>query len=130
MSQTQLLAETIHAVRPMVPAKNLELSRRFYADLGFQQRPLTDDLVEMSLGPCTFLLQNYYVKDWADNFVIHLTVSNIQEWWDHIASLDLPGRYGVKTSPPQNEDWGIVAGLMDPAGVLWRFAQIPYSSGR
>jgi uncharacterized glyoxalase superfamily protein PhnB len=44
-------------------------------------------------------------------------------WWDHLASLDLTARYGVKTLPPKQEDWGLVAGVIDPSGVLWRIAQ-------
>jgi hypothetical protein len=35
------------------------------------------------------------------------------------------GRCGVKTKAPQLEEWGLVAGVTDPSGVLWRFAEIP-----
>jgi hypothetical protein len=120
------LADTIKAMRPMVPAKDFDISLRFYADLGFQSRMLTDGLAEMTLGTCTFLLQNYYVQQWADNFVIHLFVSDLRQWWDHIVALDLGSHYGVKTRAPQLESWGVeVAGVIDPAGVLWRIHQIP-----
>jgi uncharacterized glyoxalase superfamily protein PhnB len=123
------LADTIKATRPMVPAKDFDISLRFYADLGFQSRMLTDGLAEMTLGPCSFLLQNYYVQQWADNFVIHLFVSDLRQWWDHVVTLDLGSRYGVKTRAPQLESWGVeVAGVIDPAGVLWRIHQIPASS--
>jgi hypothetical protein len=27
----------------------------------------------------------------------------------------------VKTLPPKQESWGVVAGVIDPCGVLWRF---------
>jgi catechol 2,3-dioxygenase-like lactoylglutathione lyase family enzyme len=114
------LAQTIQATRPMVPAKDFVRSKQFYCDLGFQPRSLTDGLVEMSLGACSFLLQNYYVRDWADNFVIHLYVSNLQLWWGRIVAADLATRYGVKTRAPHRSDWGAtVAHLIDPAGVLW-----------
>jgi hypothetical protein len=123
------LADTIKATRPMVPAKDFGISLRFYADLGFQSRMLTDGLAEMTLGPCSFLLQNYYVQQWAGNFVIHLFVSDLRQWWDHIVALDLGSRYGVKTRAPQLESSGVeVAGVIDPAGVLWRIHQIPGSS--
>lgn len=116
------LATTIRAVRPMVPAKDFDLSLRFYGDLGFQSRMLDDRLAEMTMGICTFILQDYYVSEWADNFVIHVFVSDLDEWWEHIDALDLPARYRVKTRPPELQPWGIrVAGVIDPAGVLWRF---------
>ena len=44
------LAQTVTAMRPMVPARDFELSKRFYVELGFQPRPLTDRLVEMHLS--------------------------------------------------------------------------------
>lgn len=120
--ETVELAGTVEAMRPMVPAKDFETSRRFYEELGFQSQVLTDQLVEMRVGMFAFLLQNHYVKEWADNSVIHLRVSDVNLWWERITSLDLPRRYGVNARAPQPEDWGLVAGLVDPSGVLWRFA--------
>ena len=117
------LSYTVRAMRPMVPAKDFEISKRFYIELGFQPRPLTDRLVEMQLGVFSFILQAYYVREWADNFVVHVTVSDVGLWWRHIVSLDLPARYGVKTQAPESQGWAVVAGVTDPSGVLWRFAQ-------
>jgi hypothetical protein len=54
---------------------------------------------------------------------MHMLVSDLSLWWDHIVALDLPSRYGVKTSAPQLEAWDLVAGLGDPSGVLWRIAE-------
>ncbi|HEX9586133.1 MAG TPA: glyoxalase [Bradyrhizobium sp.] len=117
------LARTIMAMRPMVPAKDFEISKRFYIELGFEPKILTDRLVEMQLGAFSFILQAYYVRQWADNFVMHMRVSDVKLWWDHIVGLDLASRYGVKTRAPQMEDWGLVAAVIDPSGVLWRIAE-------
>jgi hypothetical protein len=75
---------TVKAMRPVVPAKDFEISKRFYIELGFEPHPLTDRLIEMQLGAFSFILQDYYVRDWADNFVVHLAVSDVNLWWDHI----------------------------------------------
>ncbi len=56
------LAQTVTAMRPMVPAKDFEISKRFYIDLGFRPQTLTDRLVEMYLGAYSFILQSYYVQ--------------------------------------------------------------------
>ena len=117
------LGGTVQAMRPMVPAKDYETSKRFYLDLGFRPRQLGERLFEMQLGTFSFILQDYYVKDWANNFVMHVLVTDLDRWWQHISDLDLPGRYGVKTLPPKQESWGVVAGVIDPCGVLWRFTQ-------
>src|SRR5713101_3823227 len=124
------LAHTVKAMRPMVPAKDFEISRRFYVDLGFQPHMLTDRLVEMHLGAYSFILQDYYVQQWADNFVMHMLVSDVSVWWDHIVALDLPSRYGVKIRAPQLEDWGLVAGVIDQSGVLWRIAEKSVSNSK
>src|ERR1700724_1612403 len=94
------LSRTVSAMRPVVPARDFDISKRFYIELGFQPRPLTDRLVEMQLGAISFILQDYYVREWADNFVVHVTVSDVGLWWDHIGSLDLAARYGVNLQPP------------------------------
>lgn len=121
MDESQL-AETVQAMRPMVPARNFETSRRFYEELGFRPEPLTDRLVEMHLGAFSFILQDYYVEQWANNFVFHVRVSDVNAWWDRIMALNLPERYGVTVKEPHPESWGVVAGIVDPSGVLWRFA--------
>lgn len=56
------LSRTVSAMRPMVPAKDFEISKRFYIELGFQPRLLTDRLVEMQLGVFSFILQAHYVS--------------------------------------------------------------------
>lgn len=124
LNECKISPDSVLAVRPMIAAKDFMLSRQFYEDVGFQARPLTVSLVEMRLGLCTFILQDYYVKDWADNCVIHLTVSDLNAWWQHIQSLDLSSRYQVTTSPPYQEGWPTVAGFTDPSGVLWRLAEL------
>ncbi len=119
------LARSVMAMRPIVPAKDFDISKRFYFDLGFEPERLAEGLVEMHLAAYSFILQDYYVAAWADNFVMHLRVSDVRLWWDHIVGLDLVRRYGVKTNAPQLEEWGLVADVTDPSGVLWRFAEIP-----
>lgn len=116
------LAETVKAMRPMVPAKDFETSRRFYEELGFRPEALTDGLVEMHLGQYSFILQDYYVEQWANNLVFHMRVSDVNRWWNHIVSLKLTERYGIRVKAPYPEAWGMVAGIIDPAGVLWRIA--------
>ena len=106
--------DTVKAMRPMVPAKDYETSKRFYLDLGFRPQQLGERLFEMQLGTFSFILQDYYVQDWANNFVMHVLVTDLDRWWQHISGLDLPGRYGVKTLPPKQESWGVVAGVVDP----------------
>lgn len=72
----------------------------------FSRSALTHDLVEMTLGSCAFLLQNYSVREWVDNSVIQIFVSDLKGCWRHIRALDLRGRYGVTTRSARDEGWG------------------------
>jgi hypothetical protein len=115
---------SIKALRPFVPAKDFALSKKFYTELGFHAEGLGKGLAEMHLGAHSFLLQDYYVEDWAGNFVMHALVDDLPGWWAHIESLDLSARYGVeRPRAPKLEPWGLfVAYVFDPSGVLWHFA--------
>src|ERR1700734_2446727 len=101
------LARTVKALRPMVPAKDFENSQSFYEELGFQPRSLTEGLVEIHLGAFSFILQDYYVAEWANNLVFHVGVSDLRPWWERIVSRNLASRYGVQATPPRPESWGL-----------------------
>src|SRR5262245_56288890 len=106
MTEGSELARAVKAMRPFVPAKDFAASRRFYIDLGFRPEDLGDQLVEMHLGPYSFLLQDYYVEDWAGNFMMHALVTDLDAWWTHISSLDLASRYGVQPpKAPAMQSW-------------------------
>jgi hypothetical protein len=121
------LVGSVKALRPFVPAKDFAISKRFYADLGFRVEPLGDSIAAMHLGSYSFLLQDFYVEEWANNFVLHMFVDDLDAWWEHVSSLNLDSRYGVKSPrAPKLQSWGLtVAYMFDPAGVLWHIAAIP-----
>lgn len=121
------LAGGIIGLRPFVPSKDFALSKQFYSDLGFEVVSLGDGVAHVHIGEHAFLLQNYYVEQWAGNFMMHMGVTNLDRWWDHISALDLPSRYEVRAPmPPRIEPWGLrIVYVFDPSGVLWHFAEDP-----
>ena len=124
MDDVSSLAEQIRAFRPFLPARDFETSLRFYKAVGFHAYPLGETMAELSLGRHAFLLQGHYVKDWAENTMMHVLVEDLDAWWRRIDALDLPGQFDVSPPvAPHAEPWGLtVAYLFDPAGVLWHFA--------
>lgn len=111
--------------RPFMPARDLDLSKRFYEALGFE-KVLDSEVVIFNVGDAGgFILQDYYVKEWAENFMMQLMVDDLDAWWAHIESLDLPGKFGVQAPrAPALQPWGLrIAYLFDPVGVLWHVAQ-------
>ncbi len=119
------LTSTAISLWPFLPAKNFELSKQFYLDLGFSIAHENRDTIGFAMGGQGFLLQNFYIKELADNFMIHLLVSDVGTWWNHALSLSLNEKYGVSVpKPPKDEPWGLkVLYLTDPSGVLWHVAQ-------
>lgn len=57
--------------------------------------------------------------------MMQLTVDDLDQWWQDIQALDLPGQFGVATpEPPALQRWGLrVASVANPAAVLWHLAQ-------
>jgi catechol 2,3-dioxygenase-like lactoylglutathione lyase family enzyme len=121
---------TIEA-KAYVPAKDFALSKRFYRDLGFELAWSSDDLAYLRRGNSSFLLQNFYKKEHADNFMMHLLVKNVEAWWQHVVAQGLAAKYGVMVEPPADRSWGIRDFVVvDPTGVLWRIGQnIPQVNG-
>jgi catechol 2,3-dioxygenase-like lactoylglutathione lyase family enzyme len=119
------LVAGIRAFRPFLPAKDYTTSLRFYEALGFEASVIGETMAQLSLGTHTFLLQGYYVKEWADNMMMHVLVEDVHAWWRHIDALGLADRFGVKApAAPRDEPWGLtIAYVFDPSGVLWHFAQ-------
>ncbi len=112
------------SIRPFIGAKDYELSRKFYRDLGFREKVLFPDMCLFTTENIGFYLQNAYVKDWVDNSMIFLEVDDIDRYWKELSALDLPARYGgVKLTPIRNFDWGRECYLHDPSGILWHFGQ-------
>ena len=112
------------AVRPFLPTKDFDLSKRFYETLGFT-KVLDSGVAIFEVGSGGFILQRHYRKEWAENCMMHLMVDDLDAWWAHIVTLDLAGRFGVSPpQPPAIQSWGLrVAYMIDPAGVLWHIAQ-------
>jgi len=113
------------SARPFLPARDFVTSKKFYDALGFVKVLDSDDVAIYRAGSASFLLQNHYQKEWAENFMMQLMVDDLDAWWQHIVSIDLPGRFGTAPpKPPTMQPWGLrIAYVVDPSGVLWHMAQ-------
>ena len=112
------------SIRPFIGAKNYELSRAFYRDLGFQEIILSSDMSLYKTDQIAFYLQDAYVKDWIDNSMIFLEVDDVDRHWKELSALDLTTKYeSVKLTPIKKYDWGRECFLHDPSGILWHFGE-------
>jgi uncharacterized glyoxalase superfamily protein PhnB len=125
MNMSNLAAVEIKA---FVPAQNFELSMEFYQALGFTRASVFDGIAYFHFGESSFLLQDFFVREHAENFQMHLLVENIDDW--HARAKEVAERFNVKIGEPEDRPWAMRDfTLLDPSGVLWRIAQnIPRQS--
>jgi predicted lactoylglutathione lyase len=115
----------ISDVRPFIPAKDFDVSKLFYQELGWILTWSDEDLAVMEQGEHRFYLQNYYVKKWADNTMLHVSVEDALAWKDKVSSMIDSGHYpGIRVSETKRESYGAyVTYVWDPSGVLLHFSQ-------
>jgi hypothetical protein len=118
------VTKMIHDLKTFVPAKDFALSRSFYKDLGFQENFAGVDVAEFQIGGYRFLLQNYYVAEYAGNFMMQLLCDDVAPWWEKINRAEFLERHpGVMRKAPELQAWGLrVMFISDPSGVLWHIA--------
>lgn len=111
-------------LKAFVPAKDHALAKQFYSDLGFKFNWDGDQAAELQIGEFRILLQNYYVKELADNFMMHLMVDDADAWWKHINDIKLIKKYpDIMAKAPALQPWGLrVLYLTDPSGILWHIS--------
>jgi hypothetical protein len=103
-----------------VPAKDFAESQRFYRALGFTLTPGFGGTMDCVLDAMRFRLQDYYVADWANNFMFKIDVDDARAWHERAAALtaDFPT---VRVKPPEAVEGALVTHVIDPAGVLLIF---------
>lgn len=117
--------DQIVSLRPFVPAKDFAVSKRFYQALGFAIAHEDDKIAILKCENFSFILQDYYVKEWADNFMLQLLVRDVDAWWNRVESAKLQADFAVPApKPPAMQSWGMKVGfVIDPSGVLWHVAE-------
>ena len=115
---------SIKDLKVYMPAKNFELSKRFYSALGFNQSEGWGGTADFELNGCRFRLQDYYVKDWAENWMVVMGVDDVEAWHKRAKEIEATGDFpGIGVKPLEMVDDSLVLHLVDPSGVLLVFVQ-------
>jgi catechol 2,3-dioxygenase-like lactoylglutathione lyase family enzyme len=111
-------------IKAFVPAKDFDLSLRFYQDLGFTLASNESGIAYFHCNDCSFLLQDFYVQALADNFMMHLLTEDVDAWWIKVAAADIAAKYEVRVTPVVLQPWGMRDfTVTDPSGVLWHIGE-------
>ncbi len=124
MFNKETMEQKVKSIRPFIGAKDYQLSKNFYRDLGFQETILAHNMSVFKTDQIAFYLQDAYVKDWIDNTMIFVEVDDVNSYYQELLSLDLTSKYEkVKLTAAREYDWGKECFLHDPSGILWHFGQ-------
>jgi catechol 2,3-dioxygenase-like lactoylglutathione lyase family enzyme len=118
------MALRINDFKVYMPAKDFEKSKRFYTMLGFTLSEGWGGTADFELNGSSFRLQNYYVKDWAENFMVKIGVDDVEAWHQRAQEIAGGGEFdNISVKPPEDVDGFRVLHVVDPSGVLLVFVQ-------
>ncbi|MEQ1767312.1 MAG: VOC family protein [Methylotenera sp.] len=111
-------------IKAFVPAKDFELSKQFYKDIGFTMASEGGGIAYFHFEHVSFLLQNFCSEGLAENFMMHMLVADVDAWWGKVNQSEVVSKYGVKLWPIELQPWKMRDFcITDPSGVLWRIGQ-------
>ena len=114
------------SIKPFVPAKDFALSKEFYMQIGFNLDWENEEICQFSLGDFQFLLQNFYIKEFGENYMLQLIVDNVANAYEKIEPICTQKKFNpAKISEPAMQPWGMnISFLHDPSNVLWHIGEI------
>ena len=116
---------TVKRFMVFVPARDFALSKRFYLELGAKLVDDGQDYAEFQWGQDRFILRDQYQKEWAEQFAVHVIVSDAEAFARRVAELIASGDFSAaRVEDPRDEPWGYrVTYVRDPSGVGLHFAE-------
>ena len=112
------------SLQPFVPSgNNFEESKQFFHQLGFSISWDAGDYISFEKDGCKFILQNYSNKEFAENFMLTVAVTNADEFRQEVINKQLPEKFGIRISQVLNQPYGREVNIIDIAGVCWHFVE-------
>jgi hypothetical protein len=112
------------SLQPFVPSgKEFESSKEFFQQLGFSISWDAGDYVAFEKDECKFILQKFNNKEFAENFMITVGVSDADEFRKEVIEKKLPEKFGIRIGEASNQPYGREVNIIDIAGVCWHFVQ-------
>jgi len=109
-------------LKPFVPARDFDLSKRFYRAIGFTEDWTNGEIAFFKNGPTSFLLRFEEDASYAKGLQMQLLVESADEWFEHVRpALET---FQTTAEGPVNRPWGTRDFVLtDPSGVRWRVTQ-------
>ncbi len=112
------------SLEPFVPSgSNFEASKQLFQELGFKINWDAGDYIGFERDGCKFILQKYENKDFAENFMISVKITDAKAFWDFVTEKKLTERFGIRVAAPKQQPYGKEVNIIDIAGVCWHFVE-------
>jgi len=112
------------SLQPFVPSgSDFQKSKQLFVELGFDISWDAGDYVGFKKENCSFILQHFDNKAFAENFMVSVNIDNAGEFWKQVTERKLEEKFGIRISPPQDQPYGKEVNIIDIAGVCWHFVQ-------
>jgi len=112
------------SLEPFVPSgSNFESSKQFFLELGFKINWDAGEYIGFERDGCKFILQKFNNKEFAENFMISVRITNAEKFWNHVQEKQLPQKFGIRLGKPTAMPYGKEVNIIDLAGVCWHFVE-------
>jgi hypothetical protein len=112
------------SLQPFIPSgKNFENSKELFQELGFKIEWDAGDYIGFERDGCRFILQKFNNKEFAENLMINVKITNADEFWNFLNEKKLTEKFGIRIAPPTIQPYGKEVNLIDIAGVCWHFVE-------
>ncbi len=111
-------------LEPFVPSgSDFEGSKQLFQELGFKIIWDANDYIGFEKDRCKFILQKYDKTEFAENFMLNVGVSNIEEFRNDVIERRLPEKFGIRIGQITQQPYGREVNIIDIAGVCWHFVE-------
>jgi hypothetical protein len=110
------------AVKAVIPARDFDLSKRFYRAIGFVEDWTNGEIAYFKNGATNFLLRADEDAAHAGTVQMQIVVESADEWYEYVRPA--LATFGLSVDAPVNRPWGSRDFVLtDPSGVRWRITQ-------
>jgi hypothetical protein len=112
------------SLEPFVPSgSNFAGSRQLFIDLGFGINWETEGYIGFQREGCRFILQHFEQVEFAQNFMLSVQVSSVDEFRNMVLEHGLPEKHGIRIGEIKQQPYGREVNIIDIAGVCWHFVE-------
>ena len=112
------------SLKPFVPSgAKFEESKAFFQELGFEVLWDAGDYVGFGHPGCSFILQKFDDRHFAENFMVTVGVTSADEFRNEVLAKGLPEKYGIRIGEACDQPYGREVNIIDLAGVCWHFVE-------